>query len=498
MFVASACGATTPAPSPAPTPTPIAEAPPPEAPPPEAPPPETPPPAPPTPIADAHRAAADKILAAALADEGAWAKLTHLCDRIGARLSGSPQLVAAGKWAVETMTADGHENVHTEKVMVPHWVRGDASAEIVSPVRQPIGVLTLGNSIPTPKKGVTGEVVVVDSFGQLDALGEKGVKGKIVLFNKAMPPYTPEKGTGYGEVSRYRFNGPKRAGELGASLALMRSVTARSLYTLHTGSTAPQEKGKEIPSATITTEDADLIARLAKKETVTLKVVLSPRTLEDAESANVVGELRGREKPDEVVVLAAHLDSWDVGQGAHDDGAGVVMMMQSITLLRKLGLIPRRTIRVVLYTNEENGIRGALAYPEAHKDELHEHVAAIEADSGGFAPEGFTTSGNTEAIAVLGDAVTLLRSIDATRVTPGFAGVDIMTLEPAGVPTLGLDVDGSRYFDYHHTEADTLDKVNPDELRRALAAVTVMAYVLAEMDPPLPRNPPAPATPAGH
>jgi Zn-dependent M28 family amino/carboxypeptidase len=197
-----------------------------------------------------------------------------------------------------------------------------------------------------------------------------------------------------------------------------------------------------------------------------------------------------------VVVIGAHLDSWDVGQGAHDDGAGVVMMMQSITILRKLGLVPRRTIRVVLYTNEENGIRGALAYPEAHKDELAKHVAALEADSGGFAPEGFTATAGSEGMAALTDIASLLDSIGATTITPGFGGVDIMTLEPAGVPVLGLDVDSSTYFDYHHTEADTLDKVKIDELRKSLAAVTVMAYVLAEMEAPLPRNPPT-ATPAG-
>jgi Zn-dependent M28 family amino/carboxypeptidase len=283
------------------------------------------------------------------------------------------------------------------------------------------------------------------------------------------------------------------ASRRGAAAALMRSVTARSLRTLHAGMTLFADGAKPLPCAAITTEDADYLARLAASgETIRMTLTLGAKLLGDVDSANVVGELVGREKPDEIVVLAAHLDSWDVGHGAHDDGAGVVVMMEALTTLRKLGLTPRRTIRVVLYTNEENGISGATAYPRAHADELAKHVAALESDSGGFAPVGFSVTGGEGAVPMLADVASLLAPIQATQVEAGFGGVDIMTLGPAGVPQLGLRVEGSRYFDYHHTEADTLDKVDPEDLKKCVAASAIMAYVLAEMDGALPRVPPPP------
>jgi carboxypeptidase Q len=470
-----------------------------------------------TPLADAYREAAARILAAAARDDGAWAKLSWLTDRIGNRLSGSPSLEKAVRWAADTMLADGHDGVHTEKVMVPHWVRGAAEAEILAPVSRPLRVLALGGSVGTAAKGVTGEVVVAHDFAELAALGEAGVKGKIVLFDHPMPPYGPA-GSGYGEAVAYRHSGAARAGKLGALAVLVRSATARSLGSPHTGMMKYDDKGPRVPAAALTLEDTALLVRLAAagaKPRVRLR--LGAKTLPDAESANVVGELRGRERPDEVVVLGAHIDSWDVGAGAHDDGAGCVIVMQALTLLRGLGLAPRRTIRVVLFTNEENGLRGAKAYAEAHKDELARHIAAIEADSGAFAPEGFTAGGGDEdgppasapapadaaaaalakarataglrAAAVVGDAATLLAPLRATKVKPGGGGADVDQLLAAGVPTLGLSVDGSTYFDYHHSDADTLEKVDPAALRACVAAMALMSYVLADMPDPLPRVP---------
>jgi hypothetical protein len=441
----------------------------------------------PTPIADKYRDAATRIIAAAQADQGAWQKLSHLTDRIGNRLSGSKALERAIEWAVATMKADGHENVRAEKVMVNHWVRGAESGALVAPVERPLSLIGLGGSGATPRKGLVGEVVVVTDFAEMDRLGAR-VKGKIVLFNKPLT-YTEGKGTDYGEVAQYRGRGPTRAAALGAKAALVRSLTTHSLRTPHTGATRFMDAQKPIPAAALATEDADLIARLAASgEPVRVKLLLSGRKLPDAPSANVVAELRGRERPDEIVVISGHIDSWDVGQGAHDDGAGVVMAMQALTLLRKLGLTPRRTIRAVLFTNEENGLGGARQYAVDHAAELGKHVMALEADSGAFQPRGFRVQGSEQALRQVTDIASLLQPIDGHRAEAGHGGADIGVMEGAGVPLLGLWVDPARYFDYHHTEADTLDKVSPRDLARGVAAVALIAYVVADMAEPLARG----------
>jgi Zn-dependent M28 family amino/carboxypeptidase len=446
-----------------------------------------------TPIADRYREVAARIIQAAEADRGAWQKLTHLSDRIGHRLSGSRALEQAIEWAVETMKAEGHENVRAEKVMVPHWVRGEERAALVAPVERPVAILGLGGSGATPAGGVSGEVVVVSDFDELERLGSQ-VKGKIVLFNRPMGPYSEEKGSGYGEVVRYRGRGPARAAAMGARAALVRSLTSHSLRSPHTGQTRFEDGQKPIPAAALSIEDADLIARLvASGDKVRLKLVMSARTLPDAASANVVAELRGREKPDEIVVIGGHIDSWDVGQGAHDDGAGCAMTMQALTLLRTLGLRPRRTIRVVLFTNEENGLAGARQYVVDHAAELPRHVMALEADSGAFAPRGFEVQGSEASVGQVADIASLLQPIDGHRAEPGGdAGADIGLMAAAGVPLLGLRMDGSTYFHYHHSEADTLDKVDERDVARNVAAVAVMAYVIADMPDRLtPGTPPA-------
>lgn len=446
-------------------------------------PPPAPAPAPRSTIAQTYGATAAKILATARADRGAYAKLTELTDQIGHRLSGSPQLTRAIAWAVDTMRADGHE-ARTEKVMVPHWVRGTEQASILTPVARPLKVLGLGGTPSTPKGGITAPVVVVTSFEDLAAKAAQ-VKGAIVLYNVAMPPYSTEKGSGYGEVAPYRSVGPTRAAKLGAVGVLMRSVTANSLHTVHTGAMSTAAENPRIPAAAVTVEDALLIARLAAKGPVTVRLQLESKQLPDAESANVIGELRGREKPDEIVLIGAHLDSWDVGQGAHDDGAGCVMMMQAITLLKQLGLQPRRTIRVVLFTNEENGLRGAKAYAAEHAAELPRTVLAIESDIGGFSPRGFTVETKPEVFARTHARVVeiaqLLAPLGPMKIVAGGSGADVGQLVPAGVPGLGLITDARTYFDIHHTEADTLDKVDPQQLADATAAIAVMAYIVADM-----------------
>jgi carboxypeptidase Q len=300
-----------------------------------------------------------------------------------------------------------------------------------------------------------------------------------------MPAWTEDKGSGYGETVQYRGQGASRAARYGAVAVLVRSVTAHSLRTPHTGAMNYDEGVTRIPALAVTVEDSTLIARLAAEGPVTVHVRADDQTLPDAPSANVIGELRGREHPDEVIVIGGHLDSWDVGQGAHDDGAGAVTMMQALTTLRKLGLAPRRTIRVVLFTNEENGLRGGRAYATDHAAELPSTVLAIESDSGGFAPRGFSVQVRPEiqdrVKARVADVAQLLRPISATRVIAGHGGADIGPMAQAGVPLVGLDTDGRTYFDIHHTEADTLDKVDPAALADDVAAAAALAYVVADM-----------------
>jgi Zn-dependent M28 family amino/carboxypeptidase len=441
-------------------------------------------PAPPesTPIADAYREAAERIRAAATADRRAYDKLAHLTDRIGHRLSGSPALEQAVAWSMRVMREDGHENVRAQKVMVPHWVRGQESAALVAPVARPLALLGLGQSVGTGPKGITAEVVVAESFEELEKLGAAKVSGKIVLFNKQMPPYTAEHGSGYGDVVPYRSGGAVAAARLGARAVLVRSVTAHSLRTPHTGSLRYDDAVSKIPAAAISVEDAELIARLAGSgEPVQVRLTMGARMLPDAESANVIAELVGRDAPGEIVLIGCHIDSWDVGQGAHDDGAGCAMMMQALTVLRELGLRPRRTIRVVLFTNEENGLRGAFAYAEENPGAATSHVMAMEADSGGFAPHGFSVEGNEHALAQMRDIATLLAPLNASFVDAGGSGADLIPLARAGVPGLGLRTEGTRYFDYHHTEADTLDKVDPVHLAGNVAVAATVAYVIADM-----------------
>jgi len=434
-------------------------------------------------VARDYGEAAAKIIAAARADRGAYEKLAHLTDRIGNRLAGSPALDRAIAWAAQAMKDDGHA-ARTEPVAVPHWVRGLERASITAPIERPLVVLGLGGSVPTPRGGLAAPVVVVRSWDELEPKAAR-IKGAIVLYDVALPAWDAEKGSGYNDVSRFRSRGPSRAAQLGAVGVLMRSITAHSLRTPHTGALRYDPEQPKLPAAAITVEDAQLIARLAEQGPVTVRMQLESQELPDAPSANVIGELRGRERPDEVVVIGAHIDSWDVGQGAHDDGAGCVQMMQALTVLRRLGVQPRRTIRVVLFTNEENGLRGARAYAQEHAGELAKTVLAVEADSGGFAPRGFTVEVKPElaprVLPRVSQIAALLGPRGPIKVTADHSGADLSQLIPAGVPGIGISTDSRRYFDYHHTEADTLDKIDPAQLADGVAAIAVLAYVAADL-----------------
>jgi carboxypeptidase Q len=425
---------------------------------------------------DQYREPASRLIGEAVGSPFAWQRLAVLTDTIGHRLSGSPALDRAIAWAVDEMKRDGLENVHTESVMVPKWVRGAESAEIVEPARHAMVMLGLGDSVGTGPgaDGVQADVIVVRSFEELEANADRA-RGRIVLFNVAF--------TSYGETVRYRSQGPSRAARHGAVAALVRAVGPAGLRTPHTGALQYAADAPKIPAAAIATEDADRLQRMADRGSrIVVRLKMDAHFEADATSANVVGELRGREKPEEIVVVSGHLDSWDVGAGATDDGGGCIVTWEALRIMKKLNLRPRRTVRVVLWTNEENGGRGGLAYRDQHRAELAKHVLMMESDGGVFRPLGFGFSGNDAAREKVKAIATLLTGIAADQVSLGGGGADIgPSIQEAHIPGMSLEVDGSKYFLIHHTPADTIDKIDPIEMAKCAAAVAVMAYVVADL-----------------
>jgi carboxypeptidase Q len=422
---------------------------------------------------DAYREPAARLIGEALSSRFAWDRLAELGDNYGPRLSGSTNLDAAIRWAVDQMKRDGLENVHTEPAMVPVWIRGHESARMTAPSDQEIVMLGLGLSVGTPPEGIEAETWVVKSFDELDATPERA-KGRIVVFNQPFESY--------GQAVQYRANGASRAARDGAVAVLVNSAGEPGLRTPHTGALRYADDAPRIPAAAITAEDAARLQRMQDRGTrVVVRLTMEAHMLPDVQSANVVGEIRGREKPDEVVVLGGHLDSWDVGTGSTDDGGGCVVTWEALRLMKKLGLTPRRTVRVVLFTNEENGGRGGQAYLEAHRDELPNHVLMLESDGGVFRPSGFGFSGSDAARATLQRIATLLRGIEADQIRPGGGGADIgPSVEAGGIPAMSPIVGGD-YFLIHHTPADTVDEIDPLDMARNAAAIAVVAYVVADM-----------------
>ncbi len=369
---------------------------------------------------------AERIVAREMQTQGAYQINAHLADRIGPRRSGSEGAATAVRWTTETLRSWGFD-VRNEPVMVPHWVRGLEEAELVAPNPQKIVLTALGGSVATPPEGIIAEVVVVGLLEEVDRLGES-VRGKIVLYDNPMDMDLVHAGRSfeaYGEAVQPRGRGPSRAAKYGAVAALVRSVASDSLGSPHTGMTRYDPDLPKIPAAAVTVEDAELIRRLiASGETVRMHLVLTPQTLDDVESANVVAEMRGSDWPDQVVLIGAHLDSWDLATGAIDDGAGVAGVMETFRLLHDLGLKPKRTVRLVLFMNEENGLRGARAYFAAHEDELEQHFATVESDAGATEPVGFVTSLSQDRIDALHslfrplEAVGTLAMISSPEVVP--------------------------------------------------------------------------------
>ena len=435
-----------------------------------------------------YRDASARLMGEAVSSDFAWQRLAYLGDTYGNRLSGSPNLEAAIRWAVEEMKRDGLENVHPEAVKVPHWVRGEETAEILaSPggIGHRVAVTALGNSIGG---SATAEVVEARSVAEIAALGA-AVRGKIVFFNHTMSAPAD-----YGKFVEMRSHGPSASGRAGAVAVLLRSLATASFRSPHTGLTIYDADAPRVPAAAVSTEDADLLHRLLQRGPVRVRIALGCRMLPDADSANVIGEVRGRDKPDEVVLIGAHLDSWDLAQGANDDGAGVAMVMEAGRLIASLQQRPRRTLRVVLFMNEENGLAGGKGYAAAHQAELGRHVAALEADSGADRPLSVRLRTGEGGNAMLAPWLLPLESLDIHLEEGDAGGADLTPMDGALVPLVSVHPDVTHYFDIHHSAADTLDKIDPENLAKNAAAIAVVAYALAEMPATLPRPAARPAT----
>jgi carboxypeptidase Q len=421
-----------------------------------------------------------RLMHAATSSDFAWRRLAEFTDLHGARLSGSGNLTRAIAWSVEKMKADGLENVHTEPVMVPYWVRGRESAELVDPPLHDVAMLGLGGTVATPPEGIEAEVLPVNSFEDLQARSAEA-KGRIVLFNV---PYT-----NYSETVTYRTTSARAAAQFGAVAVLVRSVGPIGLRTAHTGSVQYAPGLPEIPAASISLEDTNRIVRLTQRgKYVRMRLVTSGHYEPDAESANIVAEIRGREKPEEIVLLGAHIDSWDVGTGAADDGVGCIVTWEALRLMKRLNLHPRRTVRLVLFTNEENGVRGASAYADRYAEAAGNHVFAMESDSGVLSPAMLGFSGSMSSRAVMAQIGTLLTPLGLSDIGPGGGGADIGPIAQLGnVPTMAYLGDATRFFVFHHTAADTIERVAPEDVSRASAAVAAVAWVVADMPERLPR-----------
>ncbi len=460
------------------------------------------------PLSAKYGADAAKILKAAETDEDGYAALTYLCDHIGKRLSGTPQLNTAIQWGADLMRKAGLQNVTVQPVMVPRWVRGNESGAMIYPgaagqITRPLHMLGLGMSVATPKEGITAPVVFLSSFDALEAAPADQIKGKIVVFNPGWH--------GYGVNTQYRTFGASRVAAKGAAAMLVRSATGLAMQIPHTGTLVYDPKQPKIPAAAISVEDALMIERLAKEGPVTVHLQMEAHMEADVQAGNVMGEIVGSEHPEQVISIGGHIDSWDVGQGAQDDGSGIMAAYEAVALIHKLGLKPKRTIRLVFWVNEENGGAGGRAYREKIATKIDDQVAAIEMDGGAEKPLGIgygamggprrpRTPGAAAAppatapdlttmapdlqqsVAALQDIVSMLAPIGTDTVSAGGGGSDISPLSADGVPSLSPRTTEAHYFDWHHTETDTLDKVDPVEFRKNAAMLSVVTYVLADMD----------------
>lgn len=423
-----------------------------------------------------------RIYDSALTESPAYEQLRELTTVYGGRLAGSKQLEGAVLWGEKILNGMGLDRVWKQEVKVPHWERGAPESVVITGVNGadlPLAALALGGSAPTPPEGITAEVIEVKSLGELEQLGREKIQGKIVFFNGPMEPRHVLPGRAYGEAGAQRGRGPVTAASYGAVGALTRSLTHALDDIPHTGNSAYKPEGPNAPAAALSTIAANrLSAHLAANPGAKVRLVINSKWFEDAPSHNVIGELRGSEFPDEVMVVGGHLDSWDIAPGAHDDGSGIVQSIEVLRLFKQLGIRPRHTLRVVLFTNEENGLRGGTAYAAAAREAGEKHVFAVESDGGGFQARGFSIgSTQFDAVARAEKWKPLLAPYGVDRFVPGRGGADIGPLMHLGATVADLTPDSQRYFDIHHTREDSIDKVNKRELEQGAAAVAALVHL---------------------
>lgn len=428
------------------------------------------------------------IYDAALVNGQCYGVLEHLTTKIGPRLSGSEGAAKAVNYMKQVMEGYGFDRVYLQSVQVPHWVRGEkeeAHAMGIDKKKMPLAVCALGGSVGTPKGGVQAQVVEVKTLAELAALGKEKLQGKIVFFNRPMDARLVNTFAAYGGAGDQRRRGPAESAKYGAVAVLVRSLTPMVDDYPHTGSTNYDSNGVKIPAAAISTLGAEkLSAALKANPSTEVFLKMNCQMLADAESYNVVAEIRGSEKPEEIIVVGGHLDSWDLAQGAHDDGAGVVQSVEVLRIFKQLGIRPKRTIRAVCFMNEENGLRGGLKYAQLAAQNNEKHIAAIESDRGGFTPRGFGIEATPTIVKAISAWQPLFAPYNVTDFSTGGGGADIGPLKPKGTVLIGYVPDPQRYFDFHHTHRDTFDGVNRRELELGAAAMTALTYLLSEYGVP--------------
>ncbi len=428
-----------------------------------------------------HKETIKKIYDEALTSGHAYDNLRYLCKEIGNRLSGSPQAAAAVEYTRQLMESYGFDTVYLQPVMVPHWVRGKKEVvRITNSAKHgtfDLNALALGNSVGTGPDGVLAEVVEVSGLDEVNELGKK-VEGKIVFYNGAMDPTLINTFGAYGGAVAQRGSGASEAAKYGARAVIVRSVTNRRDDIPHTGSLRYKALINQIPAVAISTNDADQLSRILKEEKVDAYIETHCEMLPDVLSNNVIGELRGSEWPEEIIAVGGHLDSWDVGEGAHDDGSGCMQAIEALRLFKKLNLKPKRTLRAVMWMNEENGLRGGVEYAKVAKEKSEKHVAAIESDSGGFLPLGFSMSGSEEQKAQVKQWRDYFLPYGLHDFEQNGGGADIGPLSPQGVLLIGLEPSSQRYFNYHHTPADVFEAVDQRELELGAASMSALMYLI--------------------
>lgn len=420
-----------------------------------------------------------------LTESKCYNNLEVLCKTIGGRLSGSPQAEKSVYWAKKAMYAAGADTVYLQPCMVTHWERGAKESAVLSYSKtknlKPLNLIALGGSVATPEKGIGAKVIEVKSFEELEQLGEKNIKGKIVFYNVFFNQKNIRTGTSYGETVKYRYSGASKAAKYGAVASVVRSMSSNASDSPHTGAMGYDTAVSKvkIPTFALSFLAADqLSADLKTDAELTLTLKSFCKTFPDVPSFNVIGEIKGSEKPNEYIITGGHLDSWDNGEGAHDDGAGVVQSIEALAMFKNTGTKPKHSIRAIAFMNEENGLGGGKAYGKETEEKKWKHIAAIETDAGGFTPRGFgvdTVGGMYKTVSAF---LPLFKPYFINFINQGGGGADISPLEKFNVPCIGYEPDSQRYFDIHHTADDTFDKVNKRELELGAAAIGSLIYLI--------------------